>query len=189
MRVTVIEPAEPVVSWEEAAVHLRLDGDDEQQAYVEALIAAATGAIDGPDGSLGRAIGVQTLEARFDGFPCDFGGGLHLPCRPVKTLVSIQYLDGSNVLATLPVNQCELLGPDLVTLGGAAWPSVYLRREAVRIRYIAGYETLPPPIRAAILLMVGDLFNNRDTTTAGAVSAVPMSTTVERLLAPYRVFA
>ena len=40
----------------------------------------------------------------------------------------------------------------------------------------------------AILLMVGDLYRNRETTGQGAspLGSIPMSTTVEALLAPYR---
>lgn len=48
---------------------------------------------------------------------------------------------------------------------------------------------MPAPIRAAILLMVGDLYRNRDTTAVGTISKIDMSTTVENLLAPFRVFA
>lgn len=65
MRVTVITPPEPIVSWDEARVHLRLEDGDDQQAYVEGLIAAVTAWLDGPVGWLGRALGEQTLEAVF----------------------------------------------------------------------------------------------------------------------------
>lgn len=66
MRVIVVEPPKPVVTWEEADQHLKLDGDTSQKSFVEGLIAAATAHIDGPDGWLGRALGVQTLEAQVD---------------------------------------------------------------------------------------------------------------------------
>lgn len=191
MRVFVVEPPAPVVTWEEADRHLQLDGDVSQQALVEGFIAAATGHIDGPDGWLGRAIGVQTLEARFDLFEC----GRHaarLPYPPALELVSVQYRGADDVLRDGAVIDFELLGEVLVPAGMSfPWEGGSLRREAVRVRYRAGYETLPSAIRAAILLMVGDLFANRETVVtgsgAGAVS-VPMSTTVEALLRPFRVF-
>ncbi len=63
-----------------------------------------------------------------------------------------------------------------------------MRREAVRVRYRAGYESLPDAISVAILLMVADLYRNRMTTQPGTQSVVPMSTTVEALLGPFRVY-
>jgi hypothetical protein len=189
MRVVVVTPPEPLVAWEAAAQHLKLDDDAADQAYVEGLIAAVAAHLDGPDAWLGRAIGVQTLEARFDLFTC--ASRVKLPFPPVIELVSIQYLDGQDVLQTADLGDFEVLGRELVSAGSSfAWEGGSLRREAVRVRYQAGYETLPAPIKAAILLMVGDLYANRETTIAGgSVTPVPMSLTVESLLAPYRVFA
>jgi hypothetical protein len=70
MRVVVITPPAPLVTWPDADKHLKLDGDETDRDYVQGLIAAATGHIDGPGGWLNRALGEQTLEARFDGFGC-----------------------------------------------------------------------------------------------------------------------
>ena len=61
----------------------------------------------------------------------------------------------------------------------------------MRIQYSAGFTTVPSAIMAALLLMIGDLYSNRQTVETGvraAAVSVPMSTTVETLLQPYRVF-
>lgn len=185
MRAIVIDPPAPVVTWADADKHLKLDGDTSQQAEVEAMIAAATGALDGPDGWLGRAIGVQTIEARFDRFDsCGFA----LPCRPIIGVTSLKYLDSAGVEQTLAADQYELIGNELIAALGATWPSAAAYPEAVRIRYQAGYATLPAPIRAAILLMTGDLYRFRETAMMVTGMKVPMSTTVENLLASYRVY-
>ena len=189
MRVVVVTPPSPVVTWSDANVHLRLDGDTTEQSFVEGLIAAATAHLDGPSGWLGRAIGTQALEARFDNFDC---GSLRLPYPEIISIVSAKYIDSSGAEQTIASTGYELLGPSLVPVYGAVWPSPRWQREAVRIQYQAGSATLPAPIRAAILLMVGDLYGNRETTldarAAGAVP-IPMSATVETLLAPFRVWA
>ena len=58
--------------------------------------------------------------------------------------------------------------------------------------YRAGYEdaegnpAVPPQLISAIKLMVGDLYRYPETVAQGAVSAVPMSTTVDRLISPFR---
>ncbi|MDO7841083.1 head-tail connector protein [Sphingomonas immobilis] len=187
MRTFVVIPPAPVVAWEEADQHLHLDGDTDQQAEVEAMIAAATGTLDGPTGWLGRALGAQTLEARLDNFGC---GSIRLPYPPMIEIVSVKYVDSAGVEQTVADGNYELLGESLVSSYGVSWATPRNQREAVRIRYRAGYEaTLPAQIRAAILLMVGDLYANRATAGPTQFGAVPMSTTVENLLAPLRVWA
>ena len=182
MRVTVVTPPAPIVTWADANTHLKLDGDTSQQPYVSSLIAAATGHIDGPGGWLDRAIGVQTLEARLDNFDC---GSIRLPFPEIVSVTSVKYLDGSGVEQTVAGNGYELLGPSLVPVYGATWPTPRWAREAIRIRYQAGYAPGAPQLavaKAAILLMVGDLYRNRETTVAA------LSTTVEALLGPLQVY-
>ncbi|WP_447727272.1 head-tail connector protein [Sphingomonas koreensis] len=186
MRVIVVTPPAPVLAWADADAHLKLDGAEDQQVEVEAMIAAATEHLDGPFGWLGRAIGAQTLEARFD---CFDANGMMLPLPPVIELVSVTYLDRDNVEQPLDLADCELFDRELVPAHGRRWPRSLDRSESVRVRYRAGFETVPAPVRAAILLMVGDLYRNRETVTGGQVSAIPMSTNVVNLLTPYRVWA
>lgn len=199
MRVVVITPPEPVVTWEEAAAQLRLSDDDEQQAYVEGLIAAATAHLDGPAGWLGRALGLQTLELYLPSFGV---GGIGLPFPPAIDLVTINYLDGNGSAETLQAADVDLRGNLLGPVWPNSWPVAQWRGcggETVRIRYRAGYAldadadpvepSVPAPIKQAILLMVADLFHSRATIATGAsMTAVPMSLRVEELLQPYRVY-
>ncbi|MGW8202983.1 head-tail connector protein [Sphingomonas bisphenolicum] len=199
MRVTVITPPAPVVTWEEADQHLRLDGDEEQREMVERLIGAATAHIDGPAGWLGRALGLQTLEARM----CSFCDIIRLPYQPIVDIVSVHYLDGMGQPVLIDPETYELFGRDLGNAWGKSWPTPGAYRghaETVRIQYRAGYAVdpdadpvipnVPEPIKQAILLMVGDLWHARATISTGAaMQTVPMSTTVEALLSPFRVYA
>lgn len=183
MRVVVITPPEPVVSTEEALQHLKQDSDDDA-LLVDAYVAAATAHLDGPDGWLGRALGVQTLEAR-----CDvFRDAMQLSYGPVLDMVSVKYLTGAGDVATVQPGDYELRGWLLGSSFGRRWPSVGGHAEAVRLQYRAGYETVPTPIKAAILLMTGDLYRNRSTATDKVTAKVEMSTTVANLLAPFRVW-
>jgi hypothetical protein len=69
-----------------------------------------------------------------------------------------------------------------------AWPAWACDPEAVRVTYRAGYDAVPPAAKAAILLMVGDLYRFRDTVAPIATASVPMSTTVTNLLMPLQVY-
>lgn len=190
MRVFVVTPPDPVISLPEAKAHLRVRHDDED-TLIESYVAAATGHIDGPHGWLGRAIGVQELEMRLPAFgTC---GWIALPFPPAVETVSIEYVDPNGDTAELEADTYGLAGNMLRPAWPASFPSAAWRGaggETVRIRWTAGYEILPPAIRAAILLMVGDLYANRETTAAGiSTASIPMSTTVENLLSPFRVYA
>lgn len=190
MRVAVIDPPTTVVTWEEADLHLRLDGDEEQRPMVERLIAAATAHIDGPEGWLGRAIGQQVLEVYLPSFGC---AGITLPCPPVISVSSILYVGSDGSLVTMESEEYELRGRAVHPAWPNAWPGAAWRGdagEAVRIRYQAGYEQAPEPIRHAILMMVADMYRFRGTASDMNMTptAIPVSTTVEALLQPYRVY-
>jgi uncharacterized phiE125 gp8 family phage protein len=196
MRVVVITPPEPIVTWEEAKAHLRLDGDEEQ-TYVEGLIAAAQGWIEGPDGWLGRALGVQTLEVSLERFCSAF----MLPILPVISIVEVRYRDASGVQAVVPAETYGLTGRVLSVVGGAAWPATGVFTDAVKVRYLAGYGRMegdgeaatmvndaPAPIRHAILLLVGQWFAFRSNVAEdGAPAQLPFA--VEALLSPFRVWS
>lgn len=187
MRLVVITPPEPVVTPAEAVAQLRLDVTGEDY-LLAGLIAAATAHIDGPNGWLGRAIGMQTLELHVP----DFCGGLiALPCMPIVSLTSVTYLDAAGVAQSVAAEDAYLVDRILCTRVGWFVPATAYRADAVRIRYVAGYpdqagkSTVPAPIRHAILMMVARLYASRGEDQAANLME---DRTVERLLAPYRVF-
>jgi len=185
MRVTVVEAPEPVVSFAEAAARLRLDSSE--QADVEAMIATATDMFDVENGWLGRAIGEQTLELRCDSFTGP-SGALKLPFPPIAALVSVKYLDRDGVEQMVPTGDCDLMGEELHPAHGKAWPATLARREAVRIQYSAGYDVVPPAIKGAILLAVGDMYRFRESLALTTVDALRSAGSIANLLATIRKF-
>lgn len=187
MRAVVITPPAPVVTWAQAAAHLNLGTDDTDKVYVEGLIEAATSALDGPEGWLGRALGQQTLEVRFDSFLDQ----IVLPYPPTISITSVGYVDQAGAAQVVSSTAYELIGRGVFPVYGAAWPSARWQRNALTIRYLAGYATgVPAAIRHAILLMVGDLYRFRETVVPSAnASKVPIAANVEALLSTFRVYA
>ncbi|MCR5874369.1 head-tail connector protein [Phenylobacterium sp. J426] len=202
MGVVVITPPEPLIDLDTAKTHLRVDlADTDDDALIAAYVAAASAHIDGPGGWLGRAIGPQTLELRLSAFESARCDTIDLPYQPIIDVVSVKYLDASGVEQTLTADTYEVTeGYVLRPAYNTRWPAARERADAIRIRYRAGYAAdpdadelqaaVPAPIAAAVLLMTGDLYANRETGVVGTVAAdVQMSTTVEALLAPYRIWA
>lgn len=181
MRVVVITPPEPVVSLAETKLHLRVEHDVDD-ALIEGLMAAATANIDGPDGWLGRCIGEQTLEAGLDGFVYD---PIALPFPPIIDVEGIRYEAVGGGWHDVDPAVFEIRDGRVGTAWGKSWPSTRRYRGASRtvlIRYRAGYDTVPAPIRVAILMMVATMYERRGT------NAPDMPAAAATLLGPYRVF-
>jgi uncharacterized phiE125 gp8 family phage protein len=189
-------PDWPAVSLAQAKGHLRIDHDDEDPLiglYVEAAIAV----LDGADGSLGRALATQRWALDLDGFPVC--GPIEIPLSPLQSIEAVTYVDTAGNTQTLDpsdyiVHVGELAMLELVP--GGTWPSTSRQLRSVTIAFTAGYgeaneqagaAAVPKPLQAAVLLMLGDLYENRETVLEGVVSSVPMSTTVDRLISRYRV--
>lgn len=197
MRVLVITPPQPVVTLQEAKDHLKIRSDDEN-ALIISRVKAATQHIDGYESWLGRSIGPQTLEARFDNGCIPYG--VRLPCPTIIDVLSVKFLDSDRVEQTVDPADYELIDRTVYPIASTApWASARNGAETLRIRYRAGFAAnpaadplvadVPEDIKAAILLMTGDLFANRETAVTGTISsAVPMSTTVKWLLESYRVY-
>lgn len=187
-RVVVVTPPLAVLQLEEVKQHLKVDADDDD-ALIAGFIAAVTGHIDGPDGWLGRAIGIQTLEAGMDGFVYD---PIRLSYPPFVDLVSIRYEDVTGAWQDLDPATYEVRDDEIGTAWGKSWPGTRAYRGAsrsVRIRYRAGYEVLPAPIRVALLMMVDDLYRNRGNVAVGTVGEIKMPMASSMLLQPFRVYA
>ena len=168
MRMRVITPPATFVTPAEAKRHLRVDHDDDDE-LIGVLIDAAQQHIDGPAGWLGRALGVQTIELTD---ACWRDRSFRLPCPPTIDLVSVKYLDANGDQQTVdPVNYAR--ADDLLWFRpGFSTPSLGSFPDAVRIRYQAGYEEIPAPIRAAMLLHIGTLYAHRESVTDGDAPAV-----------------
>jgi uncharacterized phiE125 gp8 family phage protein len=182
----LITPAAPVVTWGEAAAHLRID-DNTEQALVEGYIAAATQHLDAKYGILaGTTLGVQTWELYLDAFPC---GPIKLPLAPVVDVVSVGYADADGVDQVVDpasyVVDNQSYDAWVVPVSGYAWPSTLAAINAVTVRFRAGTTaTIPAPVKLAIMELAGHFYENRETVTAASLTEVPLS--VYTLVAPFR---
>ena len=186
-RVVVAPTVEPV-TLAEVRTHLRIDpSDTSEDALISAQISAAR---DWAEQYTGRTLAAATLEVASDAFPAD-GSWIELPGGPVRSVTSVTYDNSAGSAITLSGWVFDVTGtaPRIVTAYAGTWPAARLYPGSVRVRYVAGYgdasNPLPPAIRAALLLLVGDLYAHREDTAPGNVSALPRG--ADALLAPYRI--
>lgn len=181
--------AEPV-SLAEAKAHLRVSHSNEDALLATYLMAARSAA----ENYTRRALAVQTFDQTFDyGVPCSADGRprLVLLRSPVVSVTAVSYVDTNGVLQTLNPSQylVDTIGIEgrIEQAYGVTWPEVRDQMAAITVRFVAGYAQIPEPVRAAILLTLGHLYEHREDVVVGP-SANELPRGAEALLFPYRVF-
>lgn len=186
--VRTVDASATIVTLSEAKLHCRVDGSDED-TLISNLITAAVSYLDGYSGILGRALITQTWRVDFEAFE----DVMRLPLGNLLSVLSVTYYDVNNTQQTLVNTVYSSLsdtgGPFIGLKTNQSWPTTYLRPDAVRVTWTAGYgaaaANVPMPIRQAILLLVGHWYANREPVNVGNItSLLPM--TVDALLSPFR---
>jgi uncharacterized phiE125 gp8 family phage protein len=192
-RVKVITgPSSEPVTLAEAKLHLREDGDD-QDSVINTFIGAATAHCEA---FLGRALISRTLDYFIDAFPSD-NKPAKLPLPPLISVTGVFYTDADGVEQEFTDFETDTAHePGRIYLApSVSWPTPRDSEASVRIRYRAGYvDTDPSPdtgsvpddIKAAILLTIGTLYENRETIVIGQ-SAILLPWSAEQLLRRHRV--
>ncbi|WDI41829.1 head-tail connector protein [Bremerella sp. P1] len=113
-----------------------------------------------------------------------------LPRVPVTAITSLKYYDSdnsqqtwssSNYYTIIPTNMPAILVPD----ANITKPSLKARPDAITIRFSAGYTALPWQVDAAIKLIVGHLYENRQAEITGTITT-ELKLGVDRLLSQHR---
>lgn len=185
MAIVVVERPEPFISLALVKSHLAVDHTDDD-VLLTAYLRAVCRHIDGPNTWLGHAISPQLVEVRqssWDGFD-------PLPCQPLIEVQSVTYVGTDGAEGVIEPDDYEVTTRGLCLRG--SYPALRGDREGVRVLCRVGYEagspsSVPEDIIAAALLMVGDLYANRETGVQGAISVeVKMAPSAVALLAPYQ---
>jgi len=182
----VTPPALEPITLDEAKAHLRVEHDLDDQ-LIESLISSATNSVEL---TLNRALINQTWVHTFDKFPgvltCDLQAG-------VSSITSITYQDTANVQQTLPADVYELTGGTVSGFRlayGKEWPSVLDHKDSVSVTVVVGYgatrHDVPQAIRQAMLLLIGNWYENRESTVIGTITA-QLPHAVDLLLRGYKV--
>lgn len=179
-------PAAEPLSLTEVKQHLRISHNDDD-GILAIYLAAARQWIDGPDGWLNRAIMQQSWELSLDTFPTS---EIRLPLIPVESIVSIKYDDSDGAEQTVPPEDYFLDNPAhpswVLPNLDSGWPSTLAAANAVRVRFICGYAdaaSVPAPLKAAVLLITGYLYENREAKPEDALT----QGAVRMLLNPYQM--
>ena len=146
------------ITYAQAKAFLRLNTDTDQ-TYVEMLIDAATGYIEG---LCGRSLVSRQITAAASGFDVT----VRLYGSNVSSL-AVSYYNTDNTLTSagdLYIIDNSTPSGKAVAVASATFPSVYSRPDAVRFVYTSGYGTIdsvPAVLKQAALFLVADMYENR----------------------------
>jgi uncharacterized phiE125 gp8 family phage protein len=199
-RITSQIATEPI-TLTDARKHLRIEafGSPESHPdddYIESLISVAR---EWCEQYTRRALATQTILASTDDFPSGdtvYSTAIKLPLGPLQSVTFIKYYDTDNVLQTLSssVYYVDYFENAIYLETNQSWPQT--NGKPISIEYIAGYtngespDTYPFPfaIKAAMLLLIGNYYENRQEDLVGGTRSTfnSLPTGVYNLLQPYR---
>ena len=183
-------PAGDVITLEEAKQQVRVDPDfTDDDELLRGLMAAVK---DWAEGDTGKAFLTQTFVLHLDRFP--FDRKIYLPRPPLQSVTGIVYKDIVGATQTLSTANYAVVNartnPDqhapcgfIVPAYSTFWPVTFPMPDTVQITYVAGWttvEAIPQRVKQAMLIMLADLYENRESIVAGATIAT--LNTIEMLL-------
>lgn len=181
-------PTYEPLSLAEVTEYLRLDSNPVDDMTVEAMITASRQYLEQ---YLNRYIATQTIETALTGWQDEI-----VLSAPVQSVTSIKYLDVNGVEQTLNSSQyiVDTYAEPVVIRPAfnVTYPELYAVANNVKIRFVAGYTSgsspdttpMPKPLKFAMLLIIGDMYANRE---AGGDKAYNVNPTVANLLSFYRL--
>ena len=183
-KVTTAPQTEPV-TLVEAKLHLRVDHSADDDLITSLIVAAR----EYCEHYQNRAYIEQTITARLD----SFSKAMVLPMPPLISVSSVKYYDSAGDQQTLSSDLYDVdvtSEPGLVTLGyNDSYPTIQAIHHSIEIIYKAGYgsaaSSVPETIKAAMKLLIGHLYENRQTVSAITLKEVPMA--VKSLLSIDRI--
>lgn len=179
----------------EVKLHCRIDHNEEDpllQSYITAVR-------EHVEEVTGRALVEKLVQYRFD----DFNDVLGFEFRPLpfRNLSSFSYLDVNEIEQQVPTSIYRVITADrraYITLrANQVWPSLLSDEDyPVQVTFVAspgtssGSPSIPvlhPSLRAAMLLMIGDLYENRESQITGTIIA--RSETAMNLIRPFKLWS
>ena len=176
----------PILTTAEAKAHLKVDVSDDD-TLIDNLVSAATESCQ----IYTNRYFIDTVLTQYSD---SFNGISTLYKSPVASIASIKYYDSDDSLQTWASSNYILdasLEPARVSLSVAgSLPTLSGRINAVECKYTVGYGTastdVPQGIIQAVLLCVGNWYQNRQSVVTGTIATeLPLSS--QYLLDQYKV--
>jgi uncharacterized phiE125 gp8 family phage protein len=110
------------------------------------------------------------------------GEPIRLPKPPWQSTTSVKYYDTSGVLQTWSSSNYTTAGDkepaEIWPAYGKVWPVARMMPAAVKVEYVCGYgagfANVPALMQAAMLLLIGHWYMNREAVVPGVMMELPL---------------
>lgn len=169
-------PASEPLSTSEFKSHQRIDTSADD-IYCDTLVKTARQYVEAVTW---RALINQTWVLKLPAFP----DVIWLPKPPTVSITSIAYIDTDGTSQTLGTSVYALDSTQeparIVLKFGQNWPATRAQNEdAVTVTFVAGYgssaSSVPEPLRHAVRLLAGMLYENREAVAGGNMPLLPFA--------------
>lgn len=186
MPISIVTPpgdATDLIPLQMFKLHQRISNTVEDDLITSIYLPTAVQYLDaGADGGgyLNRSILPRTYQMTHRGWGTSADRhtrnlrGLRVPYSPIIAIESITYTGDDGLQQTLSPSDYALGGVDgdlILSTSDDGFPSLRTRSKDVVVTYRAGYadaDSVPAPIKNAILLLAGHLYRNREATLVDA---------------------
>lgn len=167
---TTVAPSATIVTLQAAKDYLRVDYS-EDDTLIQSLIDTARIRLE-QYASVAMTPRTLKVVAYVDEF-------IELPYAPINTISLVEYWDGA-AWVTIEVGNYRVLGD--------TYKKVYFTSPIMsefRFTYTCGYATTPESMKTALLKMVGDLYEYRESSVESSKPSANLTTAYE-LMKPYK---
>lgn len=188
---TIVWPTVEPISIEDCRSHLEAPvyGDSDVDPVDNVMILAfLSAAREYCENFTGLFIARRTVEVALDAFPT---GAIELPFAPLVAVLSVTSAEGSDGEVEDTVYTVDDYSKPARLVPVSAWPTVTEATNTIKIRCEVGYSDdsdgppLPYALRAAMLLVLGHLYANREDSTDKAMETLPNG--ADSLMRPLRI--
>ncbi|MDG3040442.1 head-tail connector protein [Roseicyclus marinus] len=177
------DPVSEPVTLAEARAHLRMDPNDtSEDSLIESVVKAAREHVED---FCNRPFVSATWAVLFDGSTFwSADEALHVPVRGVTEITGVTYRTDASASVTWSAEAYEFDAERQELRAKTAWPVGRNLRIALTAGNADSPVSVPNPIRQAILLCVGDLYELREAHVVGTIYAA--NPAAVNLMMPYR---
>ncbi len=189
-------PSLPALTNAELKSHLKVDLSTDDDLIQDIGFAAQTEV----ENFTGRKLINQTWKLYIrGGFFTDQLGRIELPFAPLSSVTSVKYIDDDGDEQTWDSGEYQVVKPvgpqsmpGYIELAfEKSYPSTRDLWNSVTIEFVAGYGTVgttsvPNGLLAAVKLIAGNLYENREELIVGT-NVMALGKTVEHMMMPFRV--
>lgn len=183
-RLTDIDPLD-IVSLDEAKAHLRVLIPDDD-ALITGIIRAAVQHVEGLCQSwIGTEVQGVAIFNQWPTLDADFFYKYYVRLANVKSIDTVKYYNGSE-MTTLPGVESSVNSLPAVVIV-TQMPVLLRRLDNIEITFKAGYDTIPAPLKQAILILIGSMYEMRQTEIVGTTISQTKVLAIENLIRPYKL--